>query len=57
MLKTDTCLKWTGFYALSAYFSYVRRALTIVHGKRKRKGWITKKNFHFFKKNRSFFAL
>ena len=57
MLKTDTCLKWTGFYASSAYFSYVRRALTIVHGKRKRKGWITKKNFHFFKKNRSVFAL
>ena len=31
------------FYEPSAYFTYVRRIPPFFHGKRKRKGWITKK--------------
>ena len=55
--KTHTCLKWTDFYAPSAYFTYVRRTSPFFHGKGKRKGCITKKKFHFFKKNFHFHAL
>ena len=46
----DTCLKWTDFYALSVYFTYVRQTTPFFHRKRKRKGWITKKTIIFFKK-------
>ena len=37
LLKTGTCLKWTDFYASSAYFTYVRRTPPFFHGKRKRR--------------------
>ena len=46
----DTCLKWTDFYALSVYFTYVRQTTPFFHRKRKRKGWITKKTIIFLKK-------
>ena len=45
--KTDTCLKWTDFYALSAYFTYVRRHCYF--------SWETKEKGLDYKKKRSFF--
>ena len=41
---TDTCLKRTDL------FTYVRRTPPFFHGKRKRKGYITKRTFIFLKK-------
>ena len=46
----DTCLKWTDFYELSVYFTYVRQTTPFFHRKRKRKGWIKKKPIIFLKK-------
>ena len=54
--KTDTCLKWTDFYALSAYFTYVRRHCHFFVGNKRERAGLQKKTFVFFL-NRSFFTL